>query len=335
MKKDYQFSICIPTYNGGKYIGECLKSIFNQTYQNFEIIISDDCSTDDTVKVVRSFKDKRIKLYQTPHNLGYGDNLKTLKSKISGDIMFMMAQDDLLTTGALHKVHQAYQLHDDIAAVIRPYFQFDNNPRVPVRHAPPPDTDKDLILSILDVDKDTLGKIIEASGLLSALSYRVKFMESDFHSHVFPAHVYPFFSIFKKHKIVFLHDYIIAVRIFSSQARFKSSIYEPSPVETWVKMFNTVLKGKQYNEVRKNCIDYASRNYVGLLQIRNYSTYKNLLKEIYILLKYRWINIFNIKFWFYSLICLLTPRIFLIKAVDEYKNKLLSKVIKSKIKIQL
>lgn len=331
---NYKFSICMPTYNGVKYVGEALESIFNQSYRNFEIIISDDCSTDDTVKRVKSFQDKRIRVYRTLRNVGYGDNLKTFKSKISGDIMFMMAQDDLLSPDALQLINNAYHLDNDIGAVIRPYYQFDNDPRIPVRRAPPPDLNNDLAVSIF-ADRKIIEKVIEASGLLSAISYRVKYMDIDFHEDVFPAHAYPFFSIFKKHKIVFLHDYIVAVRIFSSQARFKSSIYEPSPVETWVKMFNTVLKEKRYNQVRKNCIDYASRNYVGLVQIRNFSSYKNLLTEILVLLKYRWINILNIRFWSYCIICLLTPRLLLVKIVDMYKNKVLSKVIKSKIKIQL
>lgn len=334
MKCDCKISVCLPSYNGAKYIGEALESILNQSYRNFEIIISDDCSTDNTFEVVKSFKDKRIRLYQTPHNLGYGDNLKTFRQRVSGDIMYMMAQDDLLREDALWQTCKAYKISSDIGAVIRPYYQFDSDPKIPVRHAPPPDVNNDLVVSIFD-DRKIIEKVIEASGLLSAISYRVKYMDMGFHSHVFPAHAYPFFSIFKKHKIVFLHDYIVAVRIFSSQARFKSSIYEPSPVETWVKMFETVLEEKQYSEVRKNCIDYAARNYVGLLQIRNYSTYKNLFKEIFVLLKYRWINVFNIRFWFYSIICLLTPRFFLIKIVDGYKNKILSKVLKNKIKVNL
>lgn len=332
MKSDYKFSICIPTYNGSQYIGETLATIFNQTYQNFEVIVSDDCSTDDTVQVVKSFKDKRIRVYQTPNNLGYGDNLKTFRKKITGDIMFMMAQDDLLSPDALQLVNNAYNLDEGIGAVIRPYYQFDHNPKIPVRHAPPPDVNKDLVVSIFD-DRKIIDRVIEASGLLSAISYRAKYMDMDFHEDVFPAHAYPFFSIFKNHNIVFLHDYIVAVRIFSSQARFKSSIYKPSPVETWVKMLNTVLKEKRYNQVKKNCIDYASRNYVGLVQIKNFGSYSKLLKEILILLKYRWINIFNFRFWFYSLVCLFMPRLLLIKIADTYKNKVLSKVIKNKVKI--
>lgn len=334
MKNEYKFSICMPTYNGAEYVGEALESILNQSYRNFEIIISDDCSTDDTVKRVKSFKDKRIRIYKTLHNVGYGDNLKTFKSKISGDIMFMMAQDDLLTPDALSKINQAYHFDDDIGAVIRPYYQFDSDPRIPVRRAGPPDLNNDMVVSIFD-ERKIIEKIIEASGLLSAISYRVKYMDTDFHEHVFPAHAYPFFSIFKKHKIVFLHDYIVAVRIFSSQARFKSSIYEPSPVETWVKMFNTVLKEKRYNQVRENCIDYAARNYVGLVQIRNFSSYKNLLREIFVHLKYRWINILNLRFWSYCIICLLTPRFFLIRIVDEYKKRILSGIIKSDVAIRL
>lgn len=332
MKNEYKFSICIPTYNGVKYIGETLVSILNQTYQNFEIIISDDCSTDNTEKVVKSYKDKRIRFYRNRHNLGYGDNLKTFKKRISGDIMFMMAQDDLLTPDALLKTYQAYNLNDEIGAVIRPYYQFEHDSQIPVRHAPPPDVKKDLVLTIFD-DKKIIERVIEASGLLSAMSYRIKYMDADFHSHVFPAHVYPFFSIFKKHKIVFLHDYVVAVRIFSSQARFKSSIYEPSPVVTWVNMFNTVLREKQFSKVRKNCIDYAARNYVGLVQIKNYGSFQKLVREIFVLLKYRWQNFYNPKFWFYSIICLLLPRFLLIKIVDEYKNKILSRVIKNKIQV--
>lgn len=324
----------MPTYNGAGYIGKCLKSILNQNYKNFEIIINDDSSTDDTIKVIKRFQDKRIKLYQNSQNVGYGDNLKTFRSKISGEIMFMMAQDDLLTADALQKVAQAYQQDDDIGAVIRPYYQFDSDPRIPVRCAPPPDGDKDLVLSI-SADKKIIERVIEACGLLSAMSYRVKYIDRDFHSHVFPAHAYPFFSIFKKHKIVFLHDYIVAVRIFSSQARFKSSIYEPSPVASWIQMFHTVFTGTTYAHVRRNCIDYAARNYVGLLQIRNYGSYRKLIREMIVLLQYRSRNLFNLKFWFYSMICLLLPRFILIKIVDGYKNKILSRIIKSKIKINI
>ena len=82
-KEKLKLSICMPTYNGADTIAATLKSILVQNYQNFEIIVNDDGSTDHTEKAVKSFKDKRIKFSRNKKNLGYGDNLNTFKSKIT------------------------------------------------------------------------------------------------------------------------------------------------------------------------------------------------------------------------------------------------------------
>ena len=58
-----KFSILIPTYNGAEYLGETLRSILSQSFQNFEIIIQDDASTDETIEVIRSLDDPRIKIF--------------------------------------------------------------------------------------------------------------------------------------------------------------------------------------------------------------------------------------------------------------------------------
>ena len=54
-------SILLTSYNHEKYIGESIESILNQTYTDFELVILDDASTDNSVKIIKSFKDKRIK----------------------------------------------------------------------------------------------------------------------------------------------------------------------------------------------------------------------------------------------------------------------------------
>lgn len=70
-KKDYKFAIIIPNYNNdhGEYEGKtflqnCIESVLNQTYKNFELIIVDDMSTDTSVKTIKKYKDKRIHLIQ-------------------------------------------------------------------------------------------------------------------------------------------------------------------------------------------------------------------------------------------------------------------------------
>ena len=64
-------SIIIPTYNSSKYILQSIISAIDQTYTNVEIIVSDNCSTDDTVDIVKSIavKDNRIHLYQNKFNI--------------------------------------------------------------------------------------------------------------------------------------------------------------------------------------------------------------------------------------------------------------------------
>lgn len=70
-KKDYKFAIIIPNYNNdhGEYKGKtflqkCIESILNQTYENFELVIVDDCSTDTSIETINNYKDKRIHLIE-------------------------------------------------------------------------------------------------------------------------------------------------------------------------------------------------------------------------------------------------------------------------------
>ena len=89
-------SICIPTYNNEKYISETLKSILNQTYQNFEIIIADDASKDRTVEIIKSFHDPRIKLFKNIANSGITANWNRSINLATGDYIKLVCGDDIL-----------------------------------------------------------------------------------------------------------------------------------------------------------------------------------------------------------------------------------------------
>lgn len=91
-------SIVISTHNGEKYIKECVDSILLQTYQDFEIIIIDDCSSDSTVKVIQEMqlKDKRIHLHiNKKQNHSNALNIGLFHAK--GKYIARMDQDDLMT----------------------------------------------------------------------------------------------------------------------------------------------------------------------------------------------------------------------------------------------
>lgn len=90
-------SIALCTYNGAKYLQEQLMSIVNQTYKNIEVVIVDDCSTDNTVDIVKSLEKSfpRIKLYQNEKNLGFNKNFEKAIELTTGDYIAISDQDDI------------------------------------------------------------------------------------------------------------------------------------------------------------------------------------------------------------------------------------------------
>ena len=88
-------SVCIATYNGALYIKEQLNSILPQLSDNDEIIISDDHSTDDTLQIIRSINDKRIKIFINQGEKGYTPNFENALQKALGEYIFLCDQDDI------------------------------------------------------------------------------------------------------------------------------------------------------------------------------------------------------------------------------------------------
>lgn len=91
-------SIIVPIYNAEKYINKCIDSILNQTKKELEIILINDGSTDNTEKLIKSYKDKRIKYFKnTNHGIGYTRNFGIDKAT-SKYIMFLDSDDYLEKT---------------------------------------------------------------------------------------------------------------------------------------------------------------------------------------------------------------------------------------------
>ena len=65
-----KISVIIPMYNAEKYLRTCIESVLNQTFTDFELILIDDCSTDKTLEIAKSFDDPRIRLIFNEKNLG-------------------------------------------------------------------------------------------------------------------------------------------------------------------------------------------------------------------------------------------------------------------------
>jgi len=312
-------SVCIPTYKGTTLILETLESIFKQSYTNFEVVICNDSPSDNKEMgdILNSYKDKRIKYYVNEKNLGYPLNLRKTVSLAKGEIVFLMGQDDIVIHEyEFQKCIDVFREYKEVGAITRPYYWFGDNKNKAIRQTP---KYKKRIIGINDSEND-ISAVLETVGQLSGLVYKKGLITEPFNENVFPAHIYPFISIMKTHKIYFREEFTIAVRTLSSQTRFLSSIYNPSPTKTWCEMFNKVWKGEKFDSAREVGIRHITRNFVGLAQIKNYGFLKDLLRDIYYLVYYNPRNLFKIKFWLFAVGALFVPRGILRRITDYYKK---------------
>jgi glycosyltransferase involved in cell wall biosynthesis len=97
-KQRPRVSIGLPVYNGEEYLRKCLNSILAQTYQDFELIISDNASLDGTEAICREYasRDSRIRYYRNSENLGANPNFNRTVELAQGDYFKWMAYDDIL-----------------------------------------------------------------------------------------------------------------------------------------------------------------------------------------------------------------------------------------------
>ena len=97
MHKNSLVSIAMCTYNGERFIQEQIDSILEQSHSNFELIITDDCSSDKTIEIIKNYQenDMRIKLYQNEVNLGFVKNFEKAISLCNGEYIALADQDDI------------------------------------------------------------------------------------------------------------------------------------------------------------------------------------------------------------------------------------------------
>jgi cellulose synthase/poly-beta-1,6-N-acetylglucosamine synthase-like glycosyltransferase len=112
------FSVCIPTFNGEPTIEESIRSVLDQTLENFELIVSDDGSTDKTLSLVKGFHDPRIRVVSGPASGTAEDNWNFVVSLARGQYVKIMGQDDLLYPAALETELMAFNSFSHHGAVI-------------------------------------------------------------------------------------------------------------------------------------------------------------------------------------------------------------------------
>ncbi len=118
-------SIGIPTYNRSDLLRQAIQSVLQQTWQDFEVIVSDDCSTDDTATVVQGFNDDRIKYFRTATNLRPPRNWNQCVRMAGGEFFGLLPDDDVYCPTFLSEMLAALRAQPQAAFAQCSYYQVD------------------------------------------------------------------------------------------------------------------------------------------------------------------------------------------------------------------
>lgn len=124
-----KFSILIANYNNGKFFRNCYDSIIAQSYDNWEAVILDDSSTDDSLEVIKSIigDDHRFKIFKNESNSGVGITKSKLIELATGEICGFVDPDDAITSNALNSSIEIFKNQKEVVLTYSKYVKCDEN----------------------------------------------------------------------------------------------------------------------------------------------------------------------------------------------------------------
>jgi len=329
----------MPLYKSAEKISMPFDSLLKQTYKDFYITVFDDtppeCKKEitDIKNVLENYRRKGliINFIKNDHNLGYAGNIKKIFAHFTGDICMLLADDDILACDAIEKFINTFHEFPKAQVISRPYYWFLNEKHTPVRFQGPL-YDKAIEVTF-DSAFDNVYSLISSAAQVSALVFKSETIRNyPIPNDVFTAHIWPIMSILKEQSAVFLNEPILAVSIKTSQCH--TNIYENPPISQYYRMYSYFLSEPKYKKLKRQLMKKMTRgNLVGFAQIKNYGTFKQILREIYLYAKYYKRNLLDPVYYIFAFGVLLIPRCILIPLIDFYKSKILAKKIRKSVQI--
>lgn len=273
------FSIIIPTFNRCNFLKKAITSVLKQKDVSFEIIVSDNCSVDNTEKVVKDFDDKRIKYFKNKKNIGFPLNVRKCFTKTSGKYVFTLSDDDFIldenTLLTVLKVMKKYKVGmANIGAIY-----WSHSPKVPCKVfilsnqliVLKPRKDNKTFLEGLRINYSFYSGHIFDSSIVD----ENKVTESYGHS------FYPLiFETIQKYGLVYIPDYFIVARIslrfiphMLNLERLGSFI-----IEDYLSLLKKYLHGKDYEDHKKK---YILGSVINLPSFKLFSNSRNYIRVLY------------------------------------------------------
>jgi len=295
-------SILIPCYNAEKTIRKTLLSCIEQNYPYIEILVSDNYSQDKTPKILDnwSFMYPRITYYKNTKNIGGIENMNSLLDLATGDYLVMLCADDYFTSPfVISDMVRIFQHYPSVGFIGRYYYQFLDGHKEPFRAF-------------------RSNNPYRSADQWSGLGFRKT--DAKLSHNIFVETVDMVKQVLDKKWNYYIMEYdTVAVRsTLGSNGSQNPDCYIQSPLKNWIDLI-----GKEYS---------ITTSFISLIQIKNWGTYKALLREIWYFIKYRPLNLLRIDFWFFTLLTLFTPIFILKELVNCYKLRIGKYFVKIKEK---
>lgn len=235
-----KISIILPVYNGERHLRESIESVLVQTFRDFEMVICDDGSTDDSLAIVRGYDDSRIKFHDNRQNRGLFANLNFGIKQAQGEYIRLWSQDDVMKTHCLETEMRYLALSRDAVLAYCAYDLIDGDGILVSKRAEisesyivPPNIASEIMFYHGDITGNIANIIMRRSVIERAGLFREDMQVSgDFEMLVRLASEYSFCEI---------HDPLIYLRCHKGQFSLQSGVF-PLHMQENIEIFHTLIQ---------------------------------------------------------------------------------------------
>jgi glycosyltransferase involved in cell wall biosynthesis len=245
-------TVVIPTYNRAALIGETISSVLEQTYENFELLVLDDCSSDNTAEVVRSFKDGRIKYFRHICNIGLVANWTCGVKLASGRYLSILGDDDKYETNFLMRRIEAFKNAENLVAATGAFTCCDAAGRY--LRTSKKLSDKNVLLEGMELIRYTLGftgEWFNGATLYDAKSLRSLWDKVSTAGIALDFSLHMRLTLLPDSKVMFYPDCDMSLRVHQDQESRRNSLYlAECAAKLAVQMWSLEVKGRERETVK-------------------------------------------------------------------------------------
>src|SRR3989338_1996302 len=164
-------TVLMALYNGGEYLRQTVQSVLDQTYDHFEFLIVNDCSTDDSLKIIGSFQDKRIRIHNNVKNLGQTPSLNIGVKLAKGDYFARIDGDDVALPQWLQAQVDAIEKYPDHSVISSYAVAIDEENRIKKVYNPPLNRTDIILRSLIAPPIHHVGSILKRKDIIEIGGY--------------------------------------------------------------------------------------------------------------------------------------------------------------------